>query len=906
MIVTDRTITVRKGVSSIDDPVIVYRGDYEVAIRFTIMNNKFKYMSGVNMIESEKASYGQLAILTPYGGNVFSDMVRCSEGAVAFVMSKELMDQIEEVGLYSFQIRLFDGNRESRISIPPVEFGIEIREPVASEDHDNTVNNAIIGYSIAKVVDGLNEDVPDAFDANGRYNKTDWETGDRITEGKLNKIEDALDKINQNEKADVAALDKRITSNYNVLESNKADKNEIFSLKNMGQDIKEAMTGGSVAVVGKNAILSENIVDKQVTLEKLEFEFKGMAKKPNTITIEDLVTEQRGNNTYFTLPTSDNVLDIFFKFTISNQVTSATTFICLNGAYSNPIGLSGFTSGDNYETCTLHYNNNYISPNKSLKRGETYYLRISNSAGVINFKIYSILGELIGSLDYEENITLKTLRVVGVTGVSVYDYIVSDGILSDDSLNNYLFIKDKIVDGILYKDDVYSFKNPDEYLMMNDYENNTIANSDTINAANSPTYYFTAYNQVDIAINIKVDFKEEYVDKLTTMALLNSSWSNAISLSHTSDGSGYYMRFNSPDPLKNSYKLLYGNTYIYRIVKSNKICKINVYDENLNLSYTEEHNLEIDLSSITIKHDCIKSIKILNIALSEFDFLNSNKKLIDGVYNKSNKVFATTDTFIKLYDGNTLNNYIKNTSRFKDKTIVCFGDSITGNYKLPYDYPSFVAKYTGAKVYNCGFGGCRMSTLTTESTTNPLSMPNLVDAILSKEWTTQQQAASSLSQNHINNLNTLERIDFNQVDYITIFYGTNDFTSKIPLDDDDDDKFNIHTYAGACRYSLKKLLENYPHLKFLLITPMFRSRQADGDGKNSDEYDNGVGVFLYGYANKLIEVAKEFKVPYINMYEESCINKYNSEYYLEDGLHPNEAGREKIGSCISGNLMSKF
>ena len=228
MIITDRTITVRKGVSNINEPVVVYRGDYEIVLRFTIMNSKFKFMSGTNMIESEKASYAQLAILTPYGGNIFSAMTRCSEGAVAFVMTQEMLDQIEEVGLYSFQIRLFDANKESRITIPPVEFGIEIREPIVSEDHDNTVNLAVtgyaavrksdpVGYPIEDIINPNEENVGPTFDDNGDYNKTEWSTGNRISQGKLNKIEDALYTINQNEKSDIAALGKRVTTNYNVL-----------------------------------------------------------------------------------------------------------------------------------------------------------------------------------------------------------------------------------------------------------------------------------------------------------------------------------------------------------------------------------------------------------------------------------------------------------------------------------------------------------------------------------------------------------------------------------------------------------------------------------------------------------------------------------------------------------------
>lgn len=232
MIFTDRTITVRKGESRIDEPIVVYRGDYELEVRFTILNSRFKFMSGTNMIESEKASYGQLAILTPYGGNIFSDIVRCNDGSVTFVLTAEMLNQIEEVGLYSFQIRLMDYNKESRVSIPPIEYGIEVREPIASEDHDNSVNNAIVGYSIAKVVDPKEENVGDTFDENGNYNKTKWETGDRISEGKLNKIEDAIDKVNKNEMNNSVSLSKRIDNNFNVLDATKADITDVTVLTN--------------------------------------------------------------------------------------------------------------------------------------------------------------------------------------------------------------------------------------------------------------------------------------------------------------------------------------------------------------------------------------------------------------------------------------------------------------------------------------------------------------------------------------------------------------------------------------------------------------------------------------------------------------------------------------------------
>ena len=231
MIYTDRTITVRKGESKIDEPIVVYRGDYELEVRFTITNSRFKFMSGMNLIDTEKASFGQMAILTPYGGNIFSDIVRCSDGTVTFVLTESMINQIEEIGLYSFQIRLYDYNKESRVSIPPIEFGIEVREPIASEDHDNSVNNAIVGYSIAKVVNPEEENVGDTFDEDGNYNKTKWETGDRISQGKLNKIEDAIDKVNKNEQNNSTSLGKRIDNNFNVLNSVKAEASELSIVK---------------------------------------------------------------------------------------------------------------------------------------------------------------------------------------------------------------------------------------------------------------------------------------------------------------------------------------------------------------------------------------------------------------------------------------------------------------------------------------------------------------------------------------------------------------------------------------------------------------------------------------------------------------------------------------------------
>ena len=130
MIYVDRTVTVQQGASRIDEPVVLYRGDYQVCIRFTIVSEGLKFGSGFNMIEYENTPHAQLIILTPSSEVIVSDVLRCEEGVAEFIVPRELLDELHEVGKYSFQIRLYDYEQDSRITIPQVKNGIVVREPI--------------------------------------------------------------------------------------------------------------------------------------------------------------------------------------------------------------------------------------------------------------------------------------------------------------------------------------------------------------------------------------------------------------------------------------------------------------------------------------------------------------------------------------------------------------------------------------------------------------------------------------------------------------------------------------------------------------------------------------------------------------------------------------------------------
>lgn len=115
-----------------------------------------------------------------------------------------------------------------------------------------------------------------------RFNGTEWVTTDRYNPAVVDNLTVKL--AEEAQKLEALNLDKASKSEVQNLVVNKAEKNyvdsqletkagksEVFSMANMGQDVKESMTGGSVAVVGKNTVLKENIVDKQITDQKLNF-----------------------------------------------------------------------------------------------------------------------------------------------------------------------------------------------------------------------------------------------------------------------------------------------------------------------------------------------------------------------------------------------------------------------------------------------------------------------------------------------------------------------------------------------------------------------------------------------------------------------------------------------------------
>jgi lysophospholipase L1-like esterase len=191
-------------------------------------------------------------------------------------------------------------------------------------------------------------------------------------------------------------------------------------------------------------------------------------------------------------------------------------------------------------------------------------------------------------------------------------------------------------------------------------------------------------------------------------------------------------------------------------------------------------------------------------------------------------------------------------------------------------------------------------------------MYSLADAIVTNEYTKQDKALKGgidvLPEYFKNTVELMKTIDFSKVDYVTIAYGTNDYTAEVSLDNEEN-MLDTSTYKGALRYTLERIMTTYPHFRIMVLTPTYRF-WTDTSGKFLEDSDtklfNGLTLDSFVVATK--EICKEYKTPYLDNYYDLGINKFNRNEYFSpgDGTHPNAAGNEKLGSKIASQLICRF
>lgn len=217
--------------------------------------------------------------------------------------------------------------------------------------------------------------------------------------------------------------------------------------------------------------------------------------------------------------------------------------------------------------------------------------------------------------------------------------------------------------------------------------------------------------------------------------------------------------------------------------------------------------------------------------------------------------------------------------------IVFFGDSVIGNYTGSLSIPGVTGALTGAKVYNMGYGGTCM----TKTPEEKRAMTDIATAFVQQK----PDLLPVASQAYLGMQEYFEDAPTGQL-CIVINYGLNDYFSGRPMESDD--PYDIYTFKGATRTSVKMLQEAHPDAYILLNTPNFTSYFENGTEPHFESY------IMVDYVNALKELAAELNIALLDNYNELGITAENIRTYSDDGCHPNEVGRFAIGQRVALKL----
>ena len=139
-----------------------------------------------------------------------------------------------------------------------------------------------------------------------------------------------------------------------------------------------------------------------------------------------------------------------------------------------------------------------------------------------------------------------------------------------------------------------------------------------------------------------------------------------------------------------------------------------------------------------------------------------------------------------------------------------------------------------------------------------------------------------------------------QLDYIIVSYGMNDFLNQVPINSSDDPWTGFGT---ALTKSVQNIKGICPSAQIVIASASYGSYfpiPVENMGEKA----------LYNYASIACDVGRGEETLCMDAYNNLGIDAYNADDYLEDGIHLNEKGRDLyaqgVASCILGGTPGQI
>lgn len=220
MIKYNYEVSVNENRAKLNKDIFLFRGNRNIHYYFSIKGARFTFSKeNEDLLESSNAIYAAVTVVKPNGVEVANAIAPVEDGLIHLKVTEDLIDEEVEVGDFDLVFDLFDDN-EGAVTIPKIKGQFHVQERPCTTSigtlsgNVNVVNQAVVDLAIATQE---NEQLI-VVDDDGKYVKTTWVKGDKISIERLNKIEEGIEK-NSTQYKDIAYNLKDILERLGILEN---------------------------------------------------------------------------------------------------------------------------------------------------------------------------------------------------------------------------------------------------------------------------------------------------------------------------------------------------------------------------------------------------------------------------------------------------------------------------------------------------------------------------------------------------------------------------------------------------------------------------------------------------------------------------------------------------------------
>ncbi len=245
---------------------------------------------------------------------------------------------------------------------------------------------------------------------------------------------------------------------------------------------------------------------------------------------------------------------------------------------------------------------------------------------------------------------------------------------------------------------------------------------------------------------------------------------------------------------------------------------------------------------------------------------------------------------------------------FRHINIVFFGDSQIANGRSDgSDIPSILTtRVPNCTVYNLAIGGTTASVEKSTSSVNPEELRSTSFLGMTYCLAGKSDRNETLAENNRTVLETMNKVNPEEVDFYVIEYGANDFFNGVTLDTQEYDQAKkAHAFYNSMCMGIDVLRSISPKAEFFVMSPFYGIYVNDDGSYVGDSYivSNGIGT-LADYAKKAKNVTEDTGTTFIDCMFISRCDLYldTASEYLSDNIHLTLLGRQIFTRLLAHNI----